>query len=125
MGITYKSDPPAHYPDWESWVEDHDKRDVKFQENVLRVIGQHVSTEIKAATEPLKRRLADLEFGMKEFRYVGVWATGKYHRGNFVTHGGSLWHCNLDTDRMPGRDAQAWTLCVKHGKDGRDRDAAA
>ncbi len=89
------------------------------QANFLRAIGQFV----KGETAPLKRRIEALEAGQKDFRYVGVWAHGTYHRGNFVTHGGSLWHCNCDTDRMPGKDAQAWTLCVKRGADGKDAAA--
>jgi len=55
--------------------------------------------------------------------FVGVYdGTRTYQRGQIVTHGGSLWHCNTDTTAKPDTDdgAKAWTLCVKRGRDGRD-----
>ena len=91
------------------------------QQNLLKSIGLFVRSQL----EPLQKRIEALEVGHKEFRYVGVWAYGKYHPGNFVTHDGSLWHCNQDTERQPGKDGQAWTLCCKRGKDGKDVRAAA
>ena len=57
---------------------------------------------------------------MSEFKYCGVWNDGTYMRGNFVTHDGSVWHCNVDTSTKPGVDPVVWTLAVKHGKDFTD-----
>jgi hypothetical protein len=75
---------------------------------------------IESRVQPLRQRIDELENAQREFCYCGVWATGSYKRGNFVTHDGSLWHCDADnTDTKPGTDASAWTLCVKRGKDAR------
>ena len=83
------------------------------QKNLLKSIGLFVAERVK----PLEARIAEMEAKQNEFRYVGVWAVGKYHEGNFVTHDGSLWHCNQETERKPGQDS-AWTLCCKRGQDG-------
>lgn len=73
---------------------------------------------VKSQTEPLRQKINELEERQREFCYRGVWAVGSYKRGNFVTFGGSLWHCDRDnTDTKPGTDASAWTLAVKHGQD--------
>jgi hypothetical protein len=41
-------------------------------------------------------------------------ATAK--RGELWTHGGSLWHCDADTNERPSKRPDSWTLCVKRGK---------
>lgn len=65
---------------------------------------------------------------VKEFRHVGawmlyrdVWKDGTYQHGDVVTRNGSMWHCNETTTTMPDTKdgANAWTLCVKHGRDGK------
>lgn len=64
----------------------------------------------------------------KEFRHVlplliyrEVWTpTRAYERGDCVTYGGALWHCNLPTTTRPGDGAAGWTLIVKRGDRGRD-----
>ena len=43
-------------------------------------------------------------------------------RGDMVTFGGSVWHCDQDClDKKPGLKSSAdyWTLCVKKGRDGK------
>ncbi len=51
--------------------------------------------------------------------YRGVYREGEaYERGDTVTWGGSLWHCDKDTTGKP--DSGDWTLCAKRGRDGRD-----
>jgi hypothetical protein len=51
--------------------------------------------------------------------YCGVFKQGEeYAPGDFVTWGGSLWHCNERTTDKP--DAGPWTLACKKGRDGRD-----
>ncbi|MGH8557729.1 MAG: hypothetical protein ACRESZ_09765 [Methylococcales bacterium] len=53
--------------------------------------------------------------------YKGVYEPGQdYAIGDVATFGGSLWHCNAKTDDKPGV-SEAWTLCVKRGRDGKDR----
>jgi integrin beta 3 len=43
-----------------------------------------------------------------------------YVRGDVVTFGGSMWHCNAATEEKPGDGSTAWTLAAKRGRDGRD-----
>lgn len=51
--------------------------------------------------------------------YRGVYIEGEaYEKGDMVTWGGSMWHCNAQTDEKPGSDA--WQLAVKKGRDGKD-----
>lgn len=53
--------------------------------------------------------------------YRDVYQAGRsYARGDIVTFGGSMWHCNADTDDKPESGSPAWTLAAKRGRDGRD-----
>jgi hypothetical protein len=54
--------------------------------------------------------------------YRDVWKAGQpYERGDVVTRGGSMWHCNVTgTSAMPGDGSKDWTLAVKCGRDGKD-----
>lgn len=58
-------------------------------------------------------------FAVPVMVYKGIWKEGAYTKGNTVTTGGSLWHCNKDTTDKPGT-SEAWQLCAKKGTDGRD-----
>ncbi len=50
--------------------------------------------------------------------YRGVYADGEsYEKGDMVTWGGSVWHCQADTTEKPGTDD--WQLAVKKGRDAR------
>lgn len=51
--------------------------------------------------------------------YRGVWRDGRFERGDMVTHGGSLWHCDRDTDGAP-EQSRDWTLAAKRGRDGKE-----
>jgi collagen type III alpha len=53
--------------------------------------------------------------------YRDVWKESEeYELGDFVTWGGSLWHCNSEkTQEKPGT-SETWTLAVKRGRDGKD-----
>lgn len=56
-----------------------------------------------------------------ENSYQGVWDGAKsYVRNQTVTHAGSLWISKRETNSKPGTD-DSWQLCVKKGRDGRDR----
>ena len=67
---------------------------------------------------PLERRIAELEERAKNAGYRGAWkAKTLYRAGSFVSRGGSMWHCNEDSQDEPGT-SEAWTLCVKRGRDG-------
>jgi hypothetical protein len=53
--------------------------------------------------------------------YRQVWrAENVYERGDTVTWAGSLWHCNAPTNEKPDAGGDAWTLCTKRGRDGKD-----
>lgn len=55
--------------------------------------------------------------------YQGVFKSGqKYLPGDTVTWGGSLWHCDEQTQDKPGEaGSKGWTLAAKRGRDGRDK----
>jgi hypothetical protein len=82
-------------------------------------LGQLTAKAIKDATAPLEARIAQLE--AHPLKYCDVWKSGgDYRAGNFVSWGGSVWHCNEDgTTEKPGT-GPTWTLAVKRGRDGKD-----
>ena len=51
--------------------------------------------------------------------YRNVWKEGHYQKGDVVTFGGCIWHCDQDTDTKPSESAEHWTLAVKKGRDGK------
>ena len=58
--------------------------------------------------------------GTAGLTYRGVYQEGKrYELGDVVTWAGSAWHTNEATTTKPGESAKAWTLMVKHGRDGK------
>lgn len=59
--------------------------------------------------------------------YRGVYAAGKtYHKGDMVTWGGAMWHCEKAGVSKPEERSGDWKLAVKQGRDGKDgRDAVA
>lgn len=60
--------------------------------------------------------------GLPGMTYRGVYVPdAKYGRGDCVTAGGSLWHCNAETADRPGAGSPAWTLAVKRGRDAKER----
>ena len=93
----------------------------QWERELLRTIGKFVASEIDRRAVS---RIAQLEKILEQRRWVGVWAVGLYHEGNLVTHDGSMWHCNRETNSKPG-ESDAWTLCVKRGRDGRDANGHA
>lgn len=70
------------------------------------------------------------ELALPTMIYRGIYQEGReYERGDTVTFGGSLWHCNGGgqpgewagtTTEKPGDGAKAWTLAAKRGRDGKD-----
>jgi hypothetical protein len=53
--------------------------------------------------------------------YRSVFREGEeYERGDTVTWGGSLWHCNEDTREKPSDGSKSWQLAAKRGRDGKD-----
>lgn len=55
-------------------------------------------------------------------KWMGVWGEGdEYELQMQVTFGGNVWICVVDkTTAKPGTNAD-WVLCVKKGRDGRDK----
>lgn len=62
-------------------------------------------------------------FDLPVMVYRGVFKSGdEYLPGDTVTWGGSLWHCDEQTQGKPGETgAKGWTLAAKRGRDGRDK----
>lgn len=62
-------------------------------------------------------------FGIPVMIYRGVFKSeGSYQRGDTVTWGGSLWHCDETTADKPGEiGSKGWTLATKRGRDGKDK----
>jgi integrin beta 3 len=50
----------------------------------------------------------------------GVWRDGAYKCGDAVSHGGSIWIAQQDTDTKPDSVDSHWRLAVKRGRDGKD-----
>jgi hypothetical protein len=85
---------------------------------------QKLAEEIAEATgdviEDVQLRIDALEARIAEFTFKGPWTEGQeYKKGNFVSHGGSLFVCEFDTKTKPGSGA-GWALAVARGRDGRD-----
>lgn len=81
-------------------------------------VAEAVTAAIPGAIEEFGKTLPKIE-------WHGVWQEGKeYTRGDVVTWGGSLWHCDEKSTEKPDGPLNQWRLMVKRGRDGRDgRDA--
>lgn len=97
-------------------------------EAFTRGLAPVLRERLAAATKPLLDRIVVLEARAEkaerlaaDLRYRGVWREGvEYQAGNFVTSGGSMWHCNEAlTKSKPGEGTGDWTLCVVHGRDAK------
>ncbi|HDY9346435.1 TPA: phage gp6-like head-tail connector protein, partial [Klebsiella pneumoniae] len=62
-------------------------------------------------------------FDIPTMVYRGVFKSGdEYLPGDTVTWGGSLWHCDEQTQDKPGETGSiGWTLAAKRGRDGRGK----
>jgi hypothetical protein len=98
------------------------------------VFGRELAIEIKRVIAPLndeirtlKARVAELEAAVAQklpVKYLGVYRPGaQYSAGSIITRDGSMFHANKLTTEAPGDGCADWTLCVKHGRDGRDVNA--
>lgn len=58
--------------------------------------------------------------GAPGMTYKGVYDEAQqYERGDCVTWGGSLYHCDESTTEKPG-NGKGWTLAVKKGRDAKE-----
>jgi integrin beta 3 len=66
-------------------------------------------------------RVKEFAFTVPSMIYRGVFSDGEaYQRGDMVTWGGSLWHCDAPTVDKPLDASKSWTLAAKRGRDGKD-----
>lgn len=80
------------------------------------------------ACDTLSRGIAQLAARVKALearpalKYMGVFdAAAPYEAGHLVTKGGGMWIAlKASTGATPGVSTDAWQLCVKGGRDGRD-----
>ena len=83
-------------------------------------MAPEIKEAITRAIEPILVRIAELE-AREPLKYLGVYECGrKYNAGAFVTHRGSIWHCNRSTHATPGDGTADWTLACNKGRDGKD-----
>jgi hypothetical protein len=95
-----------------------------YDETFWTAVAEEVKGFVAREVEKLR---SDFELRVKlleqrgTLEYVGTFEPGRqYARGNFVTHFGSLWHCNGTTKEPPGGGSPNWTLAAKRGRDGKD-----
>jgi hypothetical protein len=90
-------------------------RDDALQGTLIYVLKTHTK-EIKE----LEDKVAELET-RKIPQYRGVWQEDQhYNEADLVTYGGSMWYCKRTVTGRPSTNHDAWQLCVKSGRDGRD-----
>lgn len=65
-------------------------------------------------------RVKEFPFLMPVMIYRGAFRAQAYERGDTVTFGGSLWHCNSETRDKPDDGVEAWTRAVRRGRDGKN-----
>src|SRR5688500_2391348 len=95
-------------------------------EFVDKVAGALAARDIYAAVAEicglvmaLRRRVAELE-ARPTLKYRATWVDGLiYEKGQLVTLGGSVWHCNARTTTRPTTHDGSWHLAVKAGRDGK------
>lgn len=89
------------------------------QKTFFQAVGSFVHEQVQKQTATLQKEIDDLKATLVDFGYRGVWSEGtEYKLGNFVTHNGSLFHCNTAaTKNRPERDPVSWSLCCKRGAD--------
>lgn len=67
-----------------------------------------------------QRQEFDLKWPVPVYR--NVYKPGEsYEKGDMVSFGGSVWHCEADTTDKPDAGTAAWSLAVKRGRDGKDK----
>ena len=97
--------------------------DEQFVDTISRALAKKnqiaAIVDLAAMSLALLRRVEKLE-AREVPKYAGVWhSNGKYQPGAMVTDNGSLFYCKAETTDRPGK-SDAWQLCCKRGKDGRD-----
>lgn len=80
-----------------------------------------VKSYVDADLGDIKKDIDALK-AIPRLEYLGVWNAQKvYAVGNFVTDGGSLWHCSSPNANARPAQSDCWQLACKRGSDGKDR----
>ena len=88
------------------------------------IVLRRIIAEQAVMEQALLKLIADLEARIQKLeerpiKYLGAWEQGAaYSANSIVTDRGSMWIAREDTIQRPG--CEAWTLCVKKGRDGKD-----
>lgn len=87
-------------------------------EDFARQVAEAMASNTRAMTQ-LEKRVAELE--RVPLTFTGPHESGRtYQKNELVVHDGSLWICLRNgTTQRPG-SGDAWCLCCKRGRDGRD-----
>ena len=94
------------------WQTPQGKIAKRYFEALIKAVGRELSR--------LEQEIAELR-SRPTMKYCGVWDDQKvYIVGDFVTDGGSLWHCSDANCGVRPGSSDAWQLAVKKGRDGRD-----
>ncbi len=113
-----------HLPLMEGYTPEQQKRieDKPVNVALLGRIVKDLSDTILQRFKALEKRIEVAVKNQPGHRLSrGTWAAGKIVRAQdkFVTHHGSLWHCNVQTTEAPGTAGGFFTLAVKAGRDAR------
>lgn len=111
---------------WRAYEKTHGMRGWEcLVDGVAGVDIEH--SELRSFTLTVNRTSGVSEtktFDVPVMIYQGVFKSGQeYLPGDTVTWGGSLWHCDEQTQDKPGETgSKGWTLAAKRGRDGRTRN---
>ena len=85
-------------------AKSHVQRVARAEVRKHRVTKEVLAGVIAHVRKEFDGKIAKLEARVSEVKFVGQWTEGRqYSRGNFVSHGGSVHHCNVDgTKSKPG-----------------------
>jgi hypothetical protein len=64
----------------------------------------------------------ETDFYVPTMIYRGIWKEGEYERGDCVTWGGSMFHCDAEKTTAKPETSTDWKLCAKRGRDGKDAE---
>jgi len=106
-----------------------------LSDELVVALAKGLAPFVREATAPLEarnamneQRIAELEGQIIKLEqrptmvYRGVYDPARtYFVGDFITDGGSLWHCNHACTGVRPPDEKCWTLAVKHGRDAKDK----
>lgn len=89
---------------------------VTFTDGRVKNLGAGFAKDINA--DALARMVSEAAADM----WKGIWEPRTYKRGDWITHGGSLFVAVRDTapEDRPSPDSEAWKIALRRGRDGKD-----